>query len=224
MRRYFITSCGTGVGKTFVTAALCDQLRGAGRSVSAIKPVVSGYDPADQSGDTSVLLEALGINPTPEAVCAVSPYRYKRAAAPSLAAASEGRKLDFGQLLAFCRREREGEFLLAEGAGGVMAPLSESHTMLDWMAALGWPVILVCGTHLGGMSHALTAALALESRGLELAGLALSEAAAAGASLAETAAGIEKFLPRPGLVVQLPRGEGEAAWKNAPSLTKLVGA
>jgi len=65
----------------------------------------------------------------------------------------------FDALVAFCKDEigsRRGT-LVIEGVGGVMVPLDKSHTVLDWMAALGIPAILVAGTYLGSISHALTA-------------------------------------------------------------------
>jgi dethiobiotin synthetase len=42
----FVTGTGTDVGKTFVTAGLIRHMRAAGRTVEAIKPLVSGFDPA----------------------------------------------------------------------------------------------------------------------------------------------------------------------------------
>ena len=45
-QRYFITATGTGIGKSFITAALARQAKAAGKSVAAYKPVISGFDPA----------------------------------------------------------------------------------------------------------------------------------------------------------------------------------
>ena len=41
-RGYFVTATDTGVGKTFVTAALAAALRARGRDVAVFKPVQSG--------------------------------------------------------------------------------------------------------------------------------------------------------------------------------------
>ncbi|HEY4736426.1 MAG TPA: dethiobiotin synthase, partial [Xanthobacteraceae bacterium] len=61
MTAIFITGTGTEVGKTFVAASLIRHLRQMGRTVEAIKPVVSGFDPdrATES-DPGILLQALG--------------------------------------------------------------------------------------------------------------------------------------------------------------------
>ena len=61
MTTYFITSSGTGIGKTLVAAALAWQLRERGRSVRAIKPVISGFEPETATeSDSGILLTALG--------------------------------------------------------------------------------------------------------------------------------------------------------------------
>ena len=61
MSAYFVTSTGTDIGKTFVTAGLIRHLRGAGAAVDALKPVVSGYDSSVvETSDPAVLLKALG--------------------------------------------------------------------------------------------------------------------------------------------------------------------
>ena len=65
MAGVFITGTGTDVGKTFITAALLRHLRDAGKPVDAIKPVLSGFDPANaQDSDPGVLLAALGRSTT----------------------------------------------------------------------------------------------------------------------------------------------------------------
>src|SRR5436305_15323969 len=98
MGALFVTATGTGIGKTFVTAGLIGELRAAGRSVQAIKPVVSGFDPANMaSSDPVVLLEALGLSHTH--FDSISPWRFKAPLAPDMAASHEGRALDFPALV-----------------------------------------------------------------------------------------------------------------------------
>jgi dethiobiotin synthetase len=107
----------------------------------------------------------------------------------------------------FCRYAApggEGGILLVEGIGGVMVPLNEKETVLDWMEHLGWPAILVAGSYLGALSHCLTAASAIRAKGLQLAGIVVSESKENPVPLAETVATIRNFsgdVP----VVALPR-------------------
>src|SRR5689334_6196325 len=137
MGALFITATGTDIGKTFVTAGLIAELRAAGRSVHAIKPVVSGFDPAHSAGsDPAVLLDALERSTAD--LDAISPWRFKAPLAPDMAAGQEGRSVDFAALVAFSRDAIAAarDVLLIEGVGGIMVPLDDRHTVLDWMAEL----------------------------------------------------------------------------------------
>ena len=83
---------------------------------------------------------------------------------------------------------------LIEGIGGVMVPLDAEHTVLDWIAALEAPTLLVVGSYLGSLSHSLTAAAALRERGVPLAGIVVSESEAEPVPTAETAATLARFV------------------------------
>ena len=196
MTAVFITGTGTDVGKTFVAAALARHLRIAGRVVDAIKPVVSGFDPAaPTASDSGVLLVALGKSVTIEDIERISPWRFASPLSPDLAAAREGRSLDFKALVAFCRKRESAcaGSLIVEGVGGVMVPLDVTHTVLDLMTALRFPVLLVAGSYLGTFSHTLTALHVLAQRNLDIAAVVVSESAIPGASLEETVATISRF-------------------------------
>lgn len=222
MRRFFITSSGTGIGKTLVTTALCWQLRQAGKSVTALKPVISGYDPADSASDSALILRSCGVAPTREAVECISPWRYRAPLAPNMAAALEGNPVEMDELVAFCSGG-VGDYALVEGVGGVMAPVTDRHTMLDWMLALGWPVILVGGSYLGAIGHSLSALEVLRARGLTVAALVVSESASRDVSLKDTVATLERFVPDGVDVVELPRlAHRDALWETVPQLSRIV--
>jgi len=97
----FITATGTDVGKTFVAASLIRHLREMGRDVEAIKPIVVGYEPAQAAAsDPGVLLAALGLPFSPEAVERISPWRFGAGLSPELAARHEGRDIDVDHTVA----------------------------------------------------------------------------------------------------------------------------
>ena len=88
MTTLFVTATGTDVGKTFVTVKLVAELRAARRSVLALKPVASGFDPKNVAAtDTGVLLDALGLTATPANLDSVSPWRFAAPLSPDMAAA-----------------------------------------------------------------------------------------------------------------------------------------
>ncbi len=227
-RAFFVTAAGTEIGKTLVTAALGRQLVDAGRPARALKPVISGLDEvAPEESDSGQLLAALG-RPVDEATMAeISPWRFGAPLSPHMAAAAEGREIDFGALVGFCRSAVEesaaaGEHLLIEGVGGVMVPVTARETVLDWIAALGLPAVLVGGSYLGALSHTLTAARTLEAEGVEIAAVVISESAENSVGLAPTAETIRAFLPG-NPVVPLPRIAAAAEpWRVAPPLIESV--
>lgn len=196
MRTRFVTSSGTEIGKTFVAASLCAQLRARGRGVAALKPVVSGWDAAAAAAsDPGILLAALGVPASAAAVEAISPWRFAAPLSPDMAARREGRRIDFDALVAFCRAAmtRAHDDLLIEGVGGVMAPVGERHTVRDWIAALGVPALLVVGSYLGTISHTLTALAALREAGIPIDAVVVVESPDQPVPVAETAAAIGRF-------------------------------
>jgi dethiobiotin synthetase len=201
----FITATGTDIGKTFVAASLIRHLRQMGRLVDAIKPVVSGFDPEQAaSSDPGVLLHALGLPVTPTEIGRITPWRFRAALSPDLAAAREGRTIDVESVITFCQTaiDQRKEILLIEGVGGVMVPLDGERTILDVMMALQLPLILVSGSYLGTISHTLTALDALYQRSLKVLATIVSETPGSAVPLNDTVAAIGRFTEP---VIGLPR-------------------
>ena len=88
---------------------------------------------------------------------------------------------------------RHGDALIIEGIGGVMVPLDDRRTVLDWMIELDLPLILVAGSYVGTLSHTLTALDVLDRNGLKVAAVVVSETPGSAASLDDTAATIRRF-------------------------------
>jgi dethiobiotin synthetase len=204
MTTVFVTSSGTGIGKTFVTLKLVAELKAAGRRVRALKPVASGFDAARPEGsDTELLLRAQQLAPTAENFERVSPWRFAAPLSPDMAAARERRSIPFDALVAHCRdASRRDGVTLIEGIGGVMVPLDAEHTVLDWIEACAAPALLVVGSYLGSLSHSLTAAEALRRRGVRFV-VVVSESPQQPVPVAETAATLARFVAAP--VHVLPR-------------------
>jgi dethiobiotin synthetase len=196
MSAYFITSTGTDTGKTFVTAGLIRYLRQSHQPVAALKPVVSGYDSSVvETSDPAVLLRALGRAVSADEIASVAPWRFRAPLSPDLAAARENRSVDFDELIAFSRKAVAASIgmLFIEGVGGIMVPLDGKRTVLDWMAALDIPLLLVVGGYLGTISHTLTALDVLAQRKLTIAGIVVSESERDTVELDDTVASIARF-------------------------------
>ncbi|MBE7217289.1 MAG: dethiobiotin synthase, partial [Caulobacteraceae bacterium] len=176
----------------------------------AVKPLASGLPPVDDPAfadtDTGRLLAALGRPLTAQAVDACTPWRFAAPVAPDAAAAREGRSLRLVDLVAFhhgALARAAGAPLIVEGVGGVMSPATSDALNLDWIAALGCPVLLVAGSYVGAISHALTSLAVLSHRRIAVAAVIVSESEGSAASPAETAAAISTWSGRP--VGWLPR-------------------
>lgn len=203
-RTYFITATGTDLGKTWLTAGVAGACRRRGVAVRALKPVMSGYDASiPQASDAGILLEKVGARETAPAgsfggvataqeVEAIAPWRFAAPLSPDLAAAREGRQIDFAALVDWCRTEieRNEGLLLIEGIGGVMVPLDAARTVREWIAALDVPVLLVAGTYLGALSHTLAALAALREAGLVPAAIVVNASADSTVSLDDTLASL----------------------------------
>ena len=196
MTAIFITATGTDVGKTFVAASLIRHLHRMGRTVDALKPVVSGFDPDRvATSDPGILLTALGLPVTDRELDRISPWRFRAPLSPDLAAQREGRSIDVDEVIAFCQGmvEQRRDILLIEGVGGIMVPLDEHRTILDVMMALRLPLILVAGSYLGTISHTLTALDSLYRREMNILAIIVSESAGSTVPLDDTVGVIARF-------------------------------
>ena len=223
MSAIFVTATGTDVGKTFVTASLIRHLRNQGHEVEAIKPVLSGFDPkAAAASDPGILLDALGLPVTPDAIERISPWRFRAPLSPDLAASMEGRRIDVDEVVTFCQNAVAGrrDVLLIEGVGGIMVPLDDQRTILDVMMALDLPLILVTGSYLGSISHTLTALDSLFTRDMNVMAVVVSETPGSPVPLDEVVSTIGRFTEP---VIGLPRSRSPAG-ESGIGLGAIFGA
>jgi dethiobiotin synthetase len=152
----FITGTGTGVGKTYVAALIATALRESGKRIGVYKPVTSGCEIKNGqliSPDALALWDAAGRPGTLEQVC---PQRFTAALAPHLAARAEGRRVDPRLLRDGINVWREtSDFVLVEGAGGLMSPLSDEDYNADLVAEFGFPLLIVSANALGTINATL---------------------------------------------------------------------
>ncbi|MCF6215308.1 MAG: dethiobiotin synthase [Emcibacter sp.] len=194
----FIGATGTDIGKTYVTCLLLRQLRKQGYKARAIKPVISGFDvdALDQT-DTGLLLKAMDRAPTLDNARMISPWRYAPPLPPHIAARQIGETINFEEVTLFCQKQATNDldFLLIEGAGGIMVPLNYHHTTLDLMVRLGGSCLLVAGSALGTISHSLTALSCLDQRGIDVAGLIISESPQSYINIEDVLQDFTKIIP-----------------------------
>ncbi len=173
MRGLFITGTDTGVGKTLVSCSLARGLRRAGVDVGVMKPTETGVPPEGPE-DARALIEAAGVNDAIDVVC---PLQFDLPAAPQASARVEGREASLAPVEeAFATLSSLHEFMLVEGAGGILVPFDEKTSMADLAAKLDLPVLIVARASLGTINHTLLTLEACAARGLDVLGVVISHA------------------------------------------------
>lgn len=174
----FITATDTGVGKTVVTCAIAHALKRSGLKVSVCKPLASGCR-REREGLVSEDAEAIAyFSDCRLALDVINPIRFAAPLSPGAAALELGVEVDFSELArSLSRLDEWGDVMLVEGVGGLLVPLGAHQpdlTVLDLIAALGYPVVVVTRAGLGTLNHtAMTAAL-LRQRKLRVAGMVVN--------------------------------------------------
>jgi dethiobiotin synthetase len=188
VRGVFVTGTGTEVGKTVVAAAIARTHAAEGERVAVFKPAVTGLDDFDADGpktgdidrfsahrpDHVVLRDAAG---SEQSDGEIAPYRYRPPMSPHLAAALAGETIDPARLRDGARRAAEGaDFLVCEGVGGLLVPLSASPRYLvrDLAADLGLPLVVAASPALGTINHTLLTVEAARAGGLDVAAVVLT--------------------------------------------------
>lgn len=169
----FITGTDTSVGKTWITSLIARELIADGIRVGAFKPACSGSIPGPDGKpvweDVEQLAAAVGGGVDRERIC---PQCFHAPLAPPVAARAEGSEVDAALMsrgLAWWREN--SEFVLVEGVGGLLCPLTEEQTVADFAGETGFPLIIVARLGLGTINHTLLTVEAARNRGLTIAGI-----------------------------------------------------
>ena len=159
-QRYFVTGTDSAVGKTVVSALLCAAL-------DAIywKPIQAGtLEGTDRL--TVQRLAGIGEEQTlPEA------YTFAPPVSPHLGAKWANVEIDVERLQ--IPAEAGNQSLVVEGTGGVLVPINNSDFMLDLIAKLKLPTIVVARSGLGTVNHTLLTLAALHSASAPVRGVVL---------------------------------------------------
>lgn len=167
----FVTGTDTGCGKTFVAQAVLRHLRAQGVRAVGFKPVAAGAEWCDGQlqNDDALALRVASDRELPYE--AVNPYCFEPPIAPHLAAAAQGVEISAQSILAALDALRlNHDFVVVEGAGGWLVPLSASLDVAGLAGLLDLPVLLVVGLRLGCLNHALLSERAICDSGARLIG------------------------------------------------------
>jgi len=158
-RRLFVTGTDTGVGKTIISAILV-----AGLGSHYWKPVQSGLE---EMTDTEWIQGATGL---PDTHFHRETCRLNRPLSPHAAAAADGVRIELESF----ELPETPDYLIVEGAGGIMVPLNKKEFMLDLMIRLRLPILLVARSGLGTINHTMLSLDQLRRSGLEVFGMVMN--------------------------------------------------
>ena len=152
-----------------MAAAICAALAARGERVAAFKPVVTGLDeePGEWPLDHELLAGATG-----QAPGEVAPYTFGPAVSPHWAAELAGQPIEPERLLAAARAAPG--FVVCEGVGGLLVPLTPGYSVRDLAVDLGLPLVVAARTGLGTINHTLLTVEAARAAGLEVAGIVMT--------------------------------------------------
>lgn len=175
MRGVFVTGTDTGVGKTVVSCALAAAFRARGRRVGVYKPVETGCrrDRGRLLGEDAGRLRAAAGDCQP--LESVTGALFELPAAPWVAATAEGLSVDPASLVHEARGILAAhDFTVIEGAGGLLVPIAPSFTYRELARELALPVVVVVGSRLGCINHALLTLETIKRAGLDCAGFVMN--------------------------------------------------
>lgn len=154
MSTFFITGIGTDVGKTVVAAIVVEALK-----ADYWKPIQSGLEETDRGTIRDFILNTK-TTLHPEA------YRLKTPMSPHKSAEIDGVRIN----LDIIQRPETRNALVVEGAGGLLVPLNERHTIVD-LIDKNDKVILVSSGYLGSINHTLMSVEVMKARKLNCVGI-----------------------------------------------------
>jgi len=177
----FVVGTDTGVGKTYVAAAIARTWRDSGRRVGVLKPVASGasvHEGCLISDDAERLIDAVGGGIPHDRA---APLVLEEPLAPPVAARRGGTPLTMGRVVEAVSDcldwwKSRADVMVVEGVGGLLCPLAERATVADLAIFLDYPLLIVAHRGLGTLNHTLLTVEAARSRSLRIAGVILNGA------------------------------------------------
>ncbi len=171
----FIAGTGTEVGKTVVSAALVSWLQTRSITATYLKPVSTDGKMVDGqlvSPDAIWVKDTCGLHVS---VHDLNPICFFYPLSPLASARMEKRTVSRKEIIEGTKGAlKAGSTSVCEGVGGIMVPLSDAYTSLDFMMELALPVLLVAKPELGTINHTLLSLQAMTERGLNVLGFVFS--------------------------------------------------
>lgn len=165
---YFVSGIDTDAGKSYATGFLARELNANGKRTITQKFIQTGN--VGYSEDIDLHRRIMGISHTEEDREGLTmPEIFSYPASPHLASRLEKRSINFQKMeCATLELSNRYDIVLLEGAGGLMVPLTEELSTIDYVAQKQYPLIFVTSGKLGSINHTLLSFEAIRNRGIVL--------------------------------------------------------
>ena len=172
MRGIFVTGTDTGVGKTIVTGLLAKFLDDKGYKTITQKWVETGSRGFSKDIALHLKLMSKRKREFRDYLHKMSPYTFKFPSSPHLALSLERRKISIERIKkSFKSLEKAFDFVVVEGVGGALVPLTRDKLVIDVAGELNLPALVVVGNKLGAINHTLLTIEAVKARKMKIAGI-----------------------------------------------------
>lgn len=202
-RTIFVTGIGTDVGKTVISAILCEALQ-----ADYWKPVQTGNYFSSDSDKIRKLVSNARTVIHPEA------YSLKHYMSPHAAAETEGITIDFDSI----SLPATSNTMIIEGAGGILVPLNRKFMIVDLITKFKAEAIIVVQNYLGSINHSLMTMECLKQRGIPITGWILNGPSH---QLSEDIINELSHIPQLGTIKKEAEVNKEMVLRYAPQFTKL---
>ncbi|MFA6378192.1 MAG: dethiobiotin synthase, partial [Candidatus Omnitrophota bacterium] len=163
----FITGTDTNVGKTVASLVVGLLLQNKNIDVGVMKPVQCA------GNDAAFLKEKLNLD---DDLGLINPYFAKEALSPHLAFKRQKTEISFNHIQkCFEKLINRHDFVLVEGAGGLLAPVQGEYLMADLARDLDLEVLIVARLSLGTINHTLLTIEHARSLGLKVCGVIFNQ-------------------------------------------------
>lgn len=172
MTGIYVTGTDTGVGKTVITGLLGRYLKETGYRVITQKWIETGVGKSPSDIDLHLRLIKMQKKDIKDYLPYVSCYTFRFASSPHLAASLEKRRVRTDRIKkSFRFLSKRFDFVIVEGLGGALVPLSGKRLVIDIAKELGLPVLVVAGNKLGAINHTVLTVEAIKKRGMKIVGI-----------------------------------------------------
>lgn len=164
----FVSGIGTNVGKSYATGWLANKLNSEKKNAITLKMIQTGND--GYSEDIDIHRKIMGLPLLDEDKdFTTAPIIMTYPASPHLAAKIDHCTIDLSKIDRSTEKLFEKyDTILMEGAGGLMVPITETYTTIDYIRGHNLPLALVTNGQLGSISHTLLALEAIKTRQIKL--------------------------------------------------------